>query len=46
MKFDLVIRGGMVATATDTFRADVGISDGKIAALGDGLTGTEGLAGA
>ncbi|MAQ82749.1 MAG: dihydropyrimidinase [Maritimibacter sp.] len=36
---DLVITGGTVATASDTFRADVGIKDGKIAALGMGLTG-------
>jgi len=32
-QFDLVIRGGTVATAIDTFQADVGISDGRIAAL-------------
>jgi dihydropyrimidinase len=36
-EFDLVIRGGTVATASDTFRADVGIRDGRIAALGDDL---------
>ncbi|MEM1300439.1 MAG: dihydropyrimidinase [Pseudomonadota bacterium] len=41
MSFDLVIRGGTVSTATDTFRADVGIAGGKVAALGDGLTGEE-----
>ena len=35
--FDLVIRGGTVATAADTFRADVGIADGRISALGTGL---------
>ena len=32
--FDLVVRGGTVATATDTFRADVGIRGETIAALG------------
>ena len=32
--FDTIIRGGTVATASDTFRADVGIRDGRIAALG------------
>lgn len=37
--FDLIIRGGTVATAGDTFRSDVGIRDGKIAALGLDLTG-------
>ena len=36
---DLVIRNGTVATASDTFRADVGIRDGKIVALGEKLTG-------
>jgi len=35
--FDLVIRGGTVATASDTFRADVGIRDGRIVALAEGL---------
>src|SRR6476620_9896258 len=37
MTFDTIIRGGTVATASDTFRCDVGIRDGKIAALGDNL---------
>ena len=36
-RFDLVIRGGAVATAADTFPADVGIRDGRIAALAQGL---------
>jgi len=36
---DIVIRGGKVATATETRSADVGIKDGKIAALGQGLAG-------
>ena len=36
-EFDLVIRGGTVVTAADTARADVGVKDGKIAALGTGL---------
>lgn len=34
MTFDTIIRGGTVATASDTFTCDVGIKDGKIAALG------------
>ncbi|WP_153768718.1 dihydropyrimidinase [Labrenzia sp. CE80] len=38
-EFDLVIRGGTVATATDTFKSDIGICDGRIAALGLGLDG-------
>src|SRR6476661_6997423 len=37
MTFDTIIRSGTVATASDTFRSDVGIRDGKIAALGDNL---------
>ena len=36
-QFDLVIRNGTVATASDRFQADVGISGGCIAALGRGL---------
>ena len=35
--FDLVIRGGTVATDTEAVDCDVGISDGRIAALGSGL---------
>jgi dihydropyrimidinase len=37
--FDLVIRGGTVATAADTFACDVGIRGGRIAALGEDLGG-------
>ena len=40
-RFDLVIRGGTVATAADTFRADVGIRDGRIAALAQDLDGAD-----
>ena len=35
--FDLVIRGGTTATASDTFACDVGIRDGCITALGHDL---------
>lgn len=38
---DLVIKGGTVATAADTFRADIGIREGRIAAIGEGLDGAE-----
>ncbi|HEY0302244.1 MAG TPA: hypothetical protein VGC36_12945, partial [Rhizomicrobium sp.] len=37
MTFDTIIRGGTVATASDTFACDVGIKDGKITALGTDL---------
>lgn len=36
-KFDLVVRGGTVVTATDKFRCDVGIRNGVVTALADGL---------
>ena len=36
-KFDLVIRGGTVITASDRMQCDIGITDGKVAALGPNL---------
>jgi dihydropyrimidinase len=36
-KLDTVIRGGQVATASDTVACDVGIREGRIVALGDDL---------
>lgn len=35
--FDLIIRGGTVVTAADTFAADIGLRGGRIAALGADL---------
>ena len=35
--FDLIIKGGTVATAADTFTSDVGVRDGRIAALAEEL---------
>ena len=35
--FDLVVRNARVATAADVFACDIGISDGRITALGAGL---------
>lgn len=37
MSYDTVVRGGTVVTATDAVVADVGISGGRIVALGQGL---------
>ena len=41
MPLDLVIRGGTVATAEKTFRADVGIQGEKVVEIREGLTGTK-----
>lgn len=37
MSYDLVIRGGTVATAETTFEADVAVTGGRISAIGEGL---------
>ncbi len=37
--WSLVIRGGTVVTAADTFRADIAIENGQIAAIGTSLEG-------
>jgi dihydropyrimidinase len=37
LSFDLTVRNGTVATAADTFSADLGIRDGRIAAIARGL---------
>jgi len=34
-ELDLAIRGGMVVTASETVRADVGVADGKVIAIGN-----------
>lgn len=39
MSYDTVITGGTIVTATDCFKADIGISAGKIEAIGACLTG-------
>ncbi|MDQ0473411.1 dihydropyrimidinase [Labrys wisconsinensis] len=39
MTYDLVIRGGTIATASDVGKADVGIRDGRIVSIADRLTG-------
>jgi dihydropyrimidinase len=35
--FDTVVRNGLIATACDTMAADIGIRDGRVVALGQGL---------
>ena len=40
-QFDLIIANGTVATAADTFTADIGIRDGRIVALGQLSGGRE-----
>ena len=35
--FDTVVRNGLIATACDTMTADIGIRDGQVVALGQGL---------
>ena len=39
MDFDLVIRGGTIATAERSWRSEIGVRDGRIAELGSGLAG-------
>jgi dihydropyrimidinase len=37
MRFDTIIKNGTVVTATDTYKGDVGITGGRIAAIADSL---------
>src|ERR1700723_1443174 len=39
MGFDTIIKNGSVVTATDTYKADVAIANGKVTALGTALPG-------
>ena len=41
MRFDLAIIGGTIATAADVVRADIGISQGRITAVAERITGAE-----
>jgi dihydropyrimidinase len=36
--FDTVIRYSTIATASETYKADVGIRDGRIVSIGETLT--------
>src|SRR2546429_830646 len=38
-EYDLAVRGGPITTASDTFRADVGIRSGRIVAVADRIEG-------
>ena len=38
-EYDLAVRGGTITTASDTFRADVGIRSGRIVAVADRIEG-------
>lgn len=38
-KFDLIIKGGTIATASDVFKADIGLAGGKIVQIGEQLDG-------
>ncbi|QEK11792.1 dihydropyrimidinase [Crassaminicella thermophila] len=39
---DLVIKNGTIITATDTYKADIAVEDGKIIMIGKNITQTEG----
>lgn len=39
MQFDTLIKNGRIITAVDNYYADIGIRDGRIVALGQGLSG-------
>ncbi len=39
LQYDLIIKGGTVATASDTFASDIGVKDGRIVALAENLEG-------
>ena len=41
MTYDLVIKNGSLVTASETFRADIGIQDGRIVAHGEYLSGKD-----
>jgi dihydropyrimidinase len=37
---ELIIKGGKIVTPTDTYKADIGVDDGKIVAIGKDLPGS------
>ena len=36
-RFDLVVRGGTIVTASDRYVADIGVRGGRIVMIGEGL---------
>ncbi len=40
-QFDLIVKGGRVATAADIMHCDIGIKDGRVTALAETLDGAE-----
>jgi dihydropyrimidinase len=40
-KMDLIIQNGTIVTATETYQADIGIKDGVITLIGQGIEGDE-----
>jgi len=38
MRFDTIIQGGTIVTATDSYKSDLGIADGKISAIAASLS--------
>ena len=41
--FDLVVRGGTIVTNSEVFKADIGVTQGRIAAIGENLSGTSSI---
>lgn len=39
--YDLAIRGGTIVTASDRFRADIGVRDGRIVAIADSIANAD-----
>ncbi len=39
MTYDLIVKNGTIVTATNVYKGDIGVSKGKIVALGDKLSG-------
>ena len=38
-EFNLAIRGGTIVTAADSYRADIGVRDGRIVAISEKIEG-------